>query len=72
MLTQTAVAGRFPLSLPQRHFVGLPSAASFGPVMRFVYGTGHTAAMLAAHIRSPARQRTKPARPALGTRSVVR
>jgi thioredoxin reductase len=33
------------------HFVGLTSAPSFGPVMRFVYGAKHAAAFLAAHLR---------------------
>jgi len=33
------------------HFVGVASAQSFGPVMRFVYGAKHAAAFLTAHLR---------------------
>jgi thioredoxin reductase len=37
------------------YFVGLSSALSFGPVMRFVYGTKHAAAILTPRLRSVAR-----------------
>lgn len=33
------------------HFVGVASAQSFGPVMRFVYGAKHAAAFLTEHLR---------------------
>ena len=42
----------FESSVPGLHFVGVASAQSFGPVMRFVYGTKHAAAILARHMRS--------------------
>jgi FAD-dependent urate hydroxylase len=45
----------FESSVPGLHFVGLASALSFGPVMRFVYGARHAAAILTAHMRSAAR-----------------
>jgi hypothetical protein len=48
-------------TVPGLHFVGIASALSFGPAMRFVYGAKHPAATLAAHIRSSARQRSKAA-----------
>jgi FAD-dependent urate hydroxylase len=51
-------------SIPGLHFVGAFSAASFGPVMRFVSGTPFTARALAGHLaqgRPPARLRTQPA-----------
>ena len=38
-------------SIAGLHLVGMASAQSFGPVMRFVYGAKHTAAFLTAHLR---------------------
>jgi thioredoxin reductase len=38
-------------SIAGLHFVGVASAQSFGPVMRFVYGAKHAAAFLSAHLR---------------------
>jgi hypothetical protein len=38
-------------SIAGLHFVGVASAQSFGPVMRFVYGAKHAAAFLTAHLR---------------------
>jgi thioredoxin reductase len=43
-------------SVPGLHFVGIASAFSFGPAMRFVYGTKHPAATLTAHVRAAARR----------------
>lgn len=51
--------GAFESSVPGLHFVGLSSALTFGPVMRFVYGARHAAVTLTRHIRSSARQRVK-------------
>jgi thioredoxin reductase len=45
----------FESSVPGLHFVGLTSAQSFGPVMRFVYGAQHAAAILTQHIRGAKR-----------------
>jgi cation diffusion facilitator CzcD-associated flavoprotein CzcO len=59
-------------SVPGLHFVGLASAPSFGPVMRFVYGARHAATMLTAHIGSGVRARAGSPSAALGTRSVAR
>lgn len=43
-------------SITGLHFVGLTSAQSFGPVMRFVYGAKHAAGFLTAHLsKNPAR-----------------
>ncbi len=42
----------FESSVRNLHFVGLASAATFGPVMRFVFGTRHTASILSSHIGS--------------------
>ena len=47
---------KFESSVAGLHFVGLPSAQSFGPVMRFVFGTKHAATILARHLRAPRRQ----------------
>jgi FAD-dependent urate hydroxylase len=38
-------------SIAGLHFVGVVSAQSFGPVMRFVYGAKHAAAFLTAYLR---------------------
>jgi hypothetical protein len=37
----------FESSIPGLHFLGAPSAASFGPIMRFVAGTRYTGPALA-------------------------
>lgn len=44
----------FESSVPGLHFVGAPAAASFGPVMRFVAGTGYTAEALTRRVRGKA------------------
>jgi cation diffusion facilitator CzcD-associated flavoprotein CzcO len=41
----------FESSVTGLHFVGVASAQSFGPVMRFVYGAKHAAAILTRHVR---------------------
>jgi FAD-dependent urate hydroxylase len=46
-------------SVPNLHFVGLASALTFGPVMRFVYGARHAATTLRSHIGTSARRRGK-------------
>jgi cation diffusion facilitator CzcD-associated flavoprotein CzcO len=48
----------FESSVPNLHFVGLASAQSFGPLMRFVYGARHASAILARHVRPVTRQQT--------------
>lgn len=62
----------FETSVPGLHFVGIASAPSFGPVMRFVYGARHAATMLTSHIRSGARQQSGSLSAALGARTVAR
>ena len=62
----------FESSVPGLHFVGLASAPSFGPVMRFVCGARHAAAILTSHIRSAARQHSRPVSTALGAKTAVR
>jgi FAD-dependent urate hydroxylase len=54
-------------SVPGLYFVGIASALSFGPVMRFVYGAKHAAAVLTAHLQSSARSRSAPIRMPLGS-----
>lgn len=51
--------GAFESSVPNLHFVGLASAMTFGPVMRFVFGTKHAARILSARIASSAGHRAK-------------
>lgn len=62
----------FESSVPGLHFVGIASAPSFGPVMRFVYGARHAAAILTSHIHSSARQRSALSSVPLGVRTAVR
>jgi FAD-dependent urate hydroxylase len=57
-------------SVPGLCFVGISSALSFGPVMRFVHGAKHAAAILTAHLRSSARPRSAPIRLALTSRAI--
>ena len=45
-----ALSNRFEASVPGLYFIGFPSAYSFGPLMRFVLGTGFTATTLAGHL----------------------
>jgi hypothetical protein len=40
----------FESSVPGLHFVGLTSANSFGPMMRFMFGAGYTSWRLAKHL----------------------
>jgi thioredoxin reductase len=49
-----ALSSNFESSLPGLYFVGVASAASLGPMMRFAYGAGYTSRRLARHL---ARQR---------------
>lgn len=49
----------FEASVPSLHFVGLASALTFGPVMRFVYGARYAATILTSRIGSSARRRSK-------------
>jgi len=51
--------GAFESSVPGLHFVGLSSALTYGPVMRFVYGARHAAVTLTKHVRSTAPQRVR-------------
>jgi FAD-dependent urate hydroxylase len=43
----------FQSSVPELYFVGLASAFTFGPVMRFVLGARYTARRLARHFAKP-------------------
>jgi len=40
--------------VPGLHFLGAPAALSYGPLMRFVAGTGYASAALAAFCRRSA------------------
>ncbi|MGB6538184.1 MAG: NAD(P)-binding domain-containing protein [Xanthobacteraceae bacterium] len=46
-------------SVPNLHFVGLASALTYGPVMRFVYGARHAATILRSHIGTSTPRRAK-------------
>ncbi len=55
-------------SVPGLHFVGVASAQSFGPVMRFVYGAKHAAAFLTAHL---SKNRRRPSAEVAAARNAV-
>ena len=61
------LAAGFESSVAGLHFVGAFSAASFGPVMRFVYGTPFTGHALGAHVRDTRRSTLVRAQPASAT-----
>jgi len=44
------LSSHFESAVPGLYFTGLASANSFGPVMRFIAGTAHTACRVASHI----------------------
>lgn len=44
------LSSNFESSVPGLYFTGIASANSFGPVMRFVVGTGYTARRIASHV----------------------
>ncbi|MHB8474449.1 MAG: hypothetical protein ACYDC8_16685 [Gammaproteobacteria bacterium] len=50
------LSSNFESSVPGLYFVGLMSANSFGPVMRFVFGVGFTARRLCAHLAQSSRR----------------
>jgi hypothetical protein len=45
----------FESSVPGLHFTGLAAAASFGPLMRFMFGADFAARRLAARLAGPPR-----------------
>lgn len=58
LLRSVARANGYPLlrtglesSVPGLHFLGAPASWSFGPLLRFVAGTGYAARALTAHVR---------------------
>jgi pyruvate/2-oxoglutarate dehydrogenase complex dihydrolipoamide dehydrogenase (E3) component len=57
----------FESSVPGLYFVGLPSAQTFGPVMRFIFGAKHAAPIVARHIASHSRTRSRTRAIAAGT-----
>lgn len=54
---------RFESSIPGLYFMGLASAASFGPVMRFAFGVDYTATLLGRHLAGSAKRAGAVARP---------
>jgi hypothetical protein len=48
--TSPALSAHFESSVPGLYFVGLASAATFGPLTRFAHGAGFTARNLSAHL----------------------
>ena len=51
------LSSRFESSVPGLYFVGLASANSFGPMMRFAFGADYTSRLLARHLQRKVRAR---------------
>jgi hypothetical protein len=49
--TWPVLSRHFESSLPGLYFVGLASALTFGPLVRFAVGAGYTARSISAHLR---------------------
>jgi hypothetical protein len=54
---------RFESSVPGLYFTGLAAAPSFGPVMRFAFGSKYTATLLGRHLVGKAKRAGIIARP---------
>jgi hypothetical protein len=52
------LSGNFESSMPGLYFVGVSSALSFGPMMRFAYGSAYTARRLERHLVRRAERRS--------------
>jgi thioredoxin reductase len=52
------LTGNFESSVPGLYFVGISSALSFGPMMRFAYGSAYTARRLERHLVRHAERRS--------------
>lgn len=52
------LTSRFESSVPGLYFVGLFSANSFGPMMKFAFGADYTSRLLARHLQSRAHKRS--------------
>jgi cation diffusion facilitator CzcD-associated flavoprotein CzcO len=50
---------RFETSIPGLFIVGVPSAPTFGPVMRFMFGAKHVAPVLARRLKATAERRVR-------------
>ena len=53
------VDGGYQSPVPGLYFIGPAVAPTFGPVMRFVYGSDHAARTVAAQLSSAARRRPR-------------
>jgi cation diffusion facilitator CzcD-associated flavoprotein CzcO len=51
------LSSRFESSVPGLYFVGLASAYTFGPMMRFAFGAGYTSRVLAGHLQRTSNRR---------------
>ncbi|HUK72190.1 MAG TPA: NAD(P)-binding domain-containing protein [Streptosporangiaceae bacterium] len=57
----TAVGKDYQSSVPGLYFIGPAVAPTFGPVMRFVYGSAHAASVVAGRLASTADRRSRTA-----------
>ncbi len=53
------LSARFESTAPGLHFVGAASAASFGPVMRFVFGADYASRVLSSHLAGGTHERAR-------------
>ena len=60
MAPAQTLSANFESSVPSLYFVGLASANTFGPVMRFTLGAGYTARRLAWHLATSTKSGTDP------------
>ncbi len=60
-----ALSPKFESSVPGLYFVGTSAANSFGPMFRFVMGSGYTVRTITAHILANLRNRKEVAAPAV-------
>jgi hypothetical protein len=61
------LSGDFESSVPGLYFVGLPSAMTFGPMMRFAVGARYAADRLSRHVAAGAQTLATPWSPAIAT-----
>jgi len=67
-----ALSRHFETSVPGLYFIGAPAANSFGPLLRFVYGTGFAARRLSGYLARHAVTRGVATSPPLTTTAAAR
>jgi thioredoxin reductase len=71
-IEDTPVLSRhFETSIPGLYMVGVASANSFGPMMRFAYGAGYTARRIVRHLRAVVPSTSRQAQPQPGVELAI-